>query len=145
LGLTFTEPAKVTGKVTNTGEGFLVEAKVLLNYGAVCSRCLKEINENRTVEVKEEFVQGPRVSDETVYGFTGDLIDLTECLRDEIILALPMKFLCNPQCKGFCSECGTDLNLEACRCPKEKTNHQFEILKNLFAPEGGGSDGKSEE
>ncbi|HEY8464678.1 MAG TPA: DUF177 domain-containing protein [Bacillota bacterium] len=143
LGLTLDQSAKVEGKVTNTGKGFLVEAKVQFNYQASCSRCLTEFTADCCFEVKEEFVKGDHASDETVYGFSGDSIDLTECLRDQIILALPMKFLCTPECKGICPECGKNLNLEVCHCRSEQTNHQFEILKNFLSPKGGGSNGKS--
>lgn len=143
FNLVFEGPIAVKGKVTNTGDGFLVEAEARLRYRTACSRCLQEFGENRSIEVKEEFVQGHSSSDESVYGFAGDLIDLTMCLRDQIILALPMKFLCNPQCRGFCPECGKNLNLESCQCHAEPMNHQFAILKNLLSSEGGGSDGQS--
>lgn len=143
FNLVFTGPVQVNGKVTNTGEGFLVEAEARIDYQTVCGRCLQEFNEKRTIEVKEEFVQGLSSGDETVYSFAGDLIDLTLCLRDQIILALPMKFLCNPECRGFCPECGKNLNFESCQCHAEQINHQFAILKNLFSSEGGGADGKS--
>jgi uncharacterized protein len=139
-----TAPVEVKGRVTNAGEGFLVEATLLLAYQANCDRCLQKFNQTQKIEFKEEFVAGRNSSDETVYSFSGELLDLTKCLSDQIMLALPMKLLCSPTCRGFCTACGANLNFETCRCPKRQTNHQFEILKNLLAPEGGGESGKSQ-
>lgn len=144
MALKPTAPVKVKGKVTNTGEGFLVEADVLWAYQANCDRCLQEFYQTQKIELKEEFVAGRNPSDETVYGFSGELLDLTECLNDQIMLALPMKLLCSPTCRGFCTACGANLNVEVCQCPMQQTNHQFEILKNLLVPEGGGENGKSQ-
>jgi uncharacterized protein len=144
LPLEFTTPVAIQGKVTNTGSGFLLEAELSLDYQARCDRCLTETHQTQKIDIKEEFVSGRDISDETVYGFCGDLIDLTECLRDQIILALPMKFLCSPECRGFCPQCGKNLNAEACNCSEETINHQFEMVKNLLFTKGGGSNGKSE-
>jgi uncharacterized protein len=144
LALEFQGPVVIRGKVTNTGSGFLLEAELNLDYQVSCDRCLDETRQTQKIDIKEEFVPGRDISDETVYGFSGDLIDLTECLRDQIILALPMKFLCSPECRGFCPKCGKNLNMEECHCSEETINHQFEAIKNLIFTEGGGSNGKSE-
>jgi uncharacterized protein len=142
MALKSTVPVAVKGKVTNVGEGFLVEADLLWTYQANCDRCLKEFNRTQRIELNEEFVAGQISSDETIYSFSGDLLDLTKCLNDQIMLALPMKLLCSPSCRGFCAACGANLNFEACQCPSQQTNHQFEILKNLLLPKGGGENGK---
>jgi uncharacterized protein len=144
LALKFTGPVEVKGKVTNTGGGFLLEAELTLDYQVSCDRCMCETRQTHKLDFKEEFVSGHDIANETVYGFSGDLIDLTECLRDQIILALPMKFLCSPECRGFCPKCGKNLNEEECRCSEEIINHQFELVKNLLFKEGGGPNGKSE-
>lgn len=133
LDLVFSEPVKVKGKVTNTGEGFLVEAELSFEYRVGCGRCLEKFNERRTIAIKEEFLPGfSATADDTVFGFTGDLIDLEKCLNEQVLLALPMKFLCNPECRGFCPGCGVNLNKEDCHCPKERINPDFEKLGSLF-------------
>jgi uncharacterized protein len=144
MALQPTAPVTVKGKVTNTGEGFLVEAELSLTYEANCDRCLQKFSQTQKIELKEEFVAGRSPSDETVYSFSGDLLDLTQCMSDQIMLALPMKLLCSPTCRGLCAACGANLNLEVCQCPPQQTNHQFEILKKLLSPEGGGENGKSQ-
>jgi uncharacterized protein len=144
LAIQSNAPVEVKGKVTNTGEGFLVEADLLWEYKANCDRCLQEFTQTQKIELKEEFVAGGDPFDETVYSFCGDLIDLSKCLKDQIMLSVPMKLLCSSTCRGFCATCGANLNFEVCHCPPQPTNHQFEILKNLLEPKGGGEDGKSQ-
>lgn len=46
--------------------------------------------------------------------FDGKVVDLRPLLREELILALPMRFLCSAECKGLCLECGQNLNLGLC-------------------------------
>ncbi len=50
-----------------------------------------------------------------------DTIDLTEDIRQEIIVELPMKILCQENCKGLCPNCGVNLNKEKCRCKKDQS------------------------
>jgi len=46
-------------------------------------------------------------------------IDLTEDIRQEILLEYPMKPLCQEGCKGVCGVCGQNLNEGECPCTKE--------------------------
>lgn len=144
LGIKAAEPLKVKGKVTNTGEGFLVEGLIASSFQVNCSRCMELIETYEEIELREEFIPGfNRAEDDSAYGFQGDIIDLTECLNELVILSLPMKFLCKEDCRGFCSECGTNLNLKDCQCSVQEFDSRFEKLKSLLPTEGGGSDGKS--
>lgn len=52
---------------------------------------------------------------ETSY-YRDDQIDLNELLREQFYLALPMKPLCQDECKGLCSQCGTNRNTGTCTC-----------------------------
>ncbi|MEO8500182.1 MAG: DUF177 domain-containing protein [Vicinamibacteria bacterium] len=51
--------------------------------------------------------------------YKGDVLDLTSMVREQILLAQPMKRLCREDCKGVCPTCGADRNLVNCGCPKE--------------------------
>lgn len=143
LGLKLIGPAQIEGKVTNTGEGFLVEANLSFTYQANCSRCLEPFQTTQNLQIKEEFVSGYNpVEDDSVFSFQGDIIDLKTCIDEQVILALPMKFLCNADCRGFCSECGINLNHQQCGCSVQGIDPRFEKLKSLLPTEGGGSNGK---
>ncbi len=51
--------------------------------------------------------------------FDGKVVDLRPLLREELILSLPMRFLCSSACRGLCLACGQNLNLGLCEpgCP----------------------------
>ncbi len=58
----------------------------------------------------------------------GDLLDLEPVLRDAVVLAFPLSPLCNPGCRGLCSECGANLN--------ENPDHQHETVDPRWAALG---------
>ena len=61
----------------------------------------------------------------------GEDIDLGAILREELLLALPPKPLCRPECKGICAGCGAELNHEPCTC-KPVTDPRWDALKALL-------------
>ena len=62
-----------------------------------------------------------------------DIIDLTDPIREDMIIALPIRPLCDEACKGLCFQCGQNLNLNQCQCRKgEHTmGGPFSILEDL--------------
>jgi len=67
--------------------------------------------------------------EEDSYPLAGDRVELSEMLREHIILAAPMQPLCREDCRGLCSVCGQDLNERRCECPEERRNSPFMILQ----------------
>ena len=48
--------------------------------------------------------------------YRDDEIDLSELLREQFYLALPMKPLCREDCRGLCPQCGVNRNTGTCDC-----------------------------
>ena len=48
--------------------------------------------------------------------YEGDGLLLEDVLREQVLLATPVKLVCRDDCKGLCPQCGTNLNVEACNC-----------------------------
>jgi uncharacterized protein len=48
--------------------------------------------------------------------FSGDFIEVADIVREQILLSLPMKPICQEQCQGLCPHCGKNRNLDACNC-----------------------------
>jgi uncharacterized protein len=63
--------------------------------------------------------------------YSGDEIDLTHEIEEQIAMEIPLKPLCNEECKGLCHECGADLNTSTCSCSKEPVSLTFSALKNF--------------
>ncbi len=64
--------------------------------------------------------------------YRDDAIDLAELLREQFYLALPMKPLCVPDCRGLCPECGVNLNVETCQCTRQWEDPRLAGLKALI-------------
>ncbi|MBO5857065.1 MAG: DUF177 domain-containing protein, partial [Clostridia bacterium] len=39
-------------------------------------------------------------------------------IEEDVNLELPTKFLCDEDCKGICTMCGNNLNIDQCDCKK---------------------------
>ena len=63
--------------------------------------------------------------------FTGDEIDPTPELAQELILALPQAVLCRDDCAGLCPVCGGDLNVTSCNCEAPLFHEGLARLKGL--------------
>ena len=59
------------------------------------------------------------------------MIDLTEPIREDVLMAIPSKPLCRDACKGLCPQCGQDLNVKECGCKKDRQNISFNDLDKL--------------
>jgi uncharacterized protein len=63
--------------------------------------------------------------------FSGTQLAIGDILREQVLLALPMKALCRLDCKGLCPQCGTNLNLKSCGCAKEQFNPNLDALLEI--------------
>ena len=102
----------------------------------VCDSCLAGYGE--TIEVKQEqlYEVGPApddMEDEIIY-LTPDTIeiDLTRLLFEGVVLNHPIRMQCKIDCKGLCAGCGTDLNLEKCKCGEKDIDPRWENLRKLI-------------
>jgi uncharacterized protein len=59
------------------------------------------------------------------------VIDLADDVRQTVLLAVPLKLLCDEGCKGLCTRCGANLNKEPCACPPEPEDARWETLRGL--------------
>jgi uncharacterized protein len=63
--------------------------------------------------------------------YSGDEIDLSELLRESLLLELPMRPLCSDDCVGLCSVCGKNLNQGPCGCVHDDVDPRWAVLKDL--------------
>jgi uncharacterized protein len=129
----------LTGSITQQGDGtVLLRATVDCPIGVACARCLGDSQLEAGGDLTLTFVpegqqfgadggEGPDgleltsdALDEMTY--RGRTLDLAETLREQLLLAIPMKPLCErgDSCRGLCGRCGRDLNqvdLDIENCP----------------------------
>ena len=63
--------------------------------------------------------------------YEDDRIDLGQLMREQFLLAVPMKPLCRDECRGLCVECGTNLNRGTCECRRTWEDPRFAALREL--------------
>ncbi|WP_022854445.1 YceD family protein [Thermodesulfatator atlanticus] len=141
------KPIRASVHLQRWGIDVKVTGQVETEISLICDRCLKEfpfpikskINvllEPRAVlsRLKEEM----RLTkdDLDVIFFDGHLVEVDEVVREEILLAVPMRKLCHEECKGLCPNCGKNLNNGPCQCKKQVPESPFAILKKLVVSSG---------
>jgi uncharacterized protein len=79
-------------------------------------------------EATERSITAP----ETEIGYyQGDSLALEDVLREQVLLSLPLKTLCKPDCKGLCPRCGADRNRQPCSCDMGPSDPCWEALAGL--------------
>jgi uncharacterized protein len=102
-----------------------------------CDRCLSEFNEIRSEknEVLFQLGQDSHISDdEEIVRISPEQkeIDMTDFIKEMLILSVPMKAICKEDCKGICASCGADLNSENCSCSGESADPRWDKLSELL-------------
>lgn len=103
------------------GNALLVTGKLTTAATLRCSRCLKTFEKPMRVE---QFVFHQELAGE-------DFVDLTANIREDIILELPQRALCRPDCKGLCPVCGSDWNEGACQCKPSRGDVRWHALDQI--------------
>jgi len=79
-------------------------------------------------EAPERSITAP----ETEIGYyQKDSLSLEDVLREQVLLSLPVRTLCKPDCKGLCPRCGENRNSQACHCAEGQNDPRWEALAGL--------------
>lgn len=99
-----------------------------------CRRCLEPVDTEVAEEVTMVFVTD---TDEYEGGGAyelepiGDQLDLSDAVREEVVLATSPFVVCKPECRGLCPQCGKDLNEGSCDCTMEEPDPRWAVLREL--------------
>lgn len=139
----FIGPVRYTIRAVREYDHLRVNGHVNVPISLVCSRCLASygatIESSFTIIFRKGAVEQTASEGETELSehdlisatYSGDEIDLTHEIEEQVAMEVPVKPLCGDGCKGLCVTCGTDLNQGDCSCPREQTNFRFSALKNF--------------
>lgn len=121
----------VEGTYCFDGNHLLVEGTIRTSGMYPCSRCLTPVSVDRNETLSEVYGTEAELP-EDVLPYNGEYIDLTETIRETLILSEPMRVLCRPDCKGLCPQCGANLNEGPCSCPTDNIDPRLEALAQLL-------------
>ena len=128
----------VTFYIENVGDRTLVlsgEAEFTLMIP--CDRCLEpvevpfQLSIERTLDMNLTDEERIANLDEQPY-LQGYNLDVDQLVRDELLLNLPMKVLCDEDCKGICNRCGANLNHETCDCDRSSLDPRMSVIQDIF-------------
>ena len=122
----------VNGQVNSKDEVLELKAHVKTNLELTCSSCLDTFIYPIDIDIEERFTNNKELENEEIMFVDGDTLDITEIIENSIISTLPIKRLCKEDCKGLCSQCGVNKNLENCSCLDYDVDVRLAKLRELF-------------
>lgn len=134
-------PVKVNGTISKADVRYLVEGSLDFQMELDCTRCLETVDTDQTLKFKASYVSPEDYGNSADTELTDDdlevsivensKIDLTELVREQVLLNLPTRFLCKEDCQGLCPKCGKNKNKEGCSCEEKEIDPRWEALKKL--------------
>lgn len=98
--------------VSKVSGGILVSGSCRVVIAGECGRCLLPVEEEICASDIEVFYDPEQFGEEA---------DISEDIRCELLLELPMRLLCSDDCCGLCPDCGCNLNESTCECAGART------------------------
>ncbi|WP_462326175.1 YceD family protein [Desulfobaculum sp.] len=116
----------------------VIQGSVTGRVSIPCDRCM----ERAVVDVEQDFdiyeeIGDTDETDEPRMREEGGIVvlDAGAILWEQFVLALPVKPLCSPECKGLCPQCGINLNTGECSCESESGDPRMAALRGLKVPD----------
>ena len=124
-------PALAELTVTRASSGTVLELVLDVSLEGPCFRCLTDAELPLSLRLREYEATKPEGDEEQTEYLEDDRLDLSAWTHDAIVLALPDKILCRPDCAGLCPVCGKELNLEPHEHSEERMDPRWEKLSQL--------------
>ncbi|MGB9553172.1 MAG: YceD family protein [bacterium] len=123
------EPIKGRIKLFFRGDKYVVNAELEVMVELECRRCLNKFPQKLEINFQEYYEQGsPQYKEGEIelqeeelntFFFEGEAIDLSDSIRENILVSLPWNPLCSESCRGLCPTCGANLNFVDCQCQRK--------------------------
>ena len=135
-GVRLRGPLRLEGTVQQSGSDIVLRGRLTGEAETSCRRCLEPIRQ--PIDEDVVFVYRPGVSpveaerDEVyVLDARAREVDLTDAVREHVLLAAPQYVICEEACQGLCPRCGANLNEGACACREETVDERWAALRRL--------------
>jgi uncharacterized protein len=110
-------------------------------FSVPCARCVEPVEIPlaaefdlifRPVGADSEAPERSITAPETEIGYyQEDSLALEDVLREQVLLSLPVRTLCKPDCMGLCPRCGANRNSQPCQCDVGPSDPRWEALAGL--------------
>jgi uncharacterized protein len=137
INIKILDPIRFSGKIYKVDNELHLHCDITYKYEATCDRCLTSFSAefSTVLSGKLKDIKGKlndeNESEEIIY-YENNFLNLEDYIWSQVVSSLPMKTLCNEDCKGLCPVCGVDLNNQSCDCMGNTIDPRLEKLKELF-------------
>ena len=131
----------ISGRISIDGHVLKIQGDLQARVQVECDRCLKPIELPVKTDFKLEYgtpqqyceSHAAELTEEELElsVFDGDVVDIDEIVREQLLLAVPIQVLCQADCKGLCANCGINRNIADCNCEDKKIDPRWAELKKL--------------
>jgi uncharacterized protein len=122
-----------SARVTRTPQGLLVQVKMAASVLAECGRCLTQFEQPLNIDFTELFAFSPRTTGESGLILPENAhIDLAPLVREYMLLEIPIRPLCNPDCQGLCPVCGERILDQPHEHEEDPIDPRLEELKKFL-------------
>lgn len=136
-GIQWEGPVDVRLRISAAGTGEIVgRGRVSGTILGECRRCLEPVRTELDEELTLVFVAGESDADSEdagAFGYDPGMgeLDLSEAVREEVLLAMNPYVVCDSECPGLCPKCGANLKEGPCGCTEEETDPRWDALREL--------------
>ena len=136
------ELLRVSGVAELVGMDIRLRGSLRTVMEVCCDRCLERTR--RPVEMEFDLFYHPiqtiareeeveiKSEDLDIGFYHGDGLRLEDAVREQVLLSLPMKTVCRPDCAGLCARCGQNRNIARCQCEAHTADPRWAILEKLM-------------
>ncbi|MBA2501829.1 MAG: DUF177 domain-containing protein [Pyrinomonadaceae bacterium] len=142
----FAEQVSLSGRATRKGVEVQLRGKINTRVEVACDRCHRDVSFSISTDFDVKYVpaQNDDVSETAELGaddldasvYEDGWVDADELVREQVLLSVPMRLLCQDECKGLCAGCGADLNSETCSCRQDEIDPRWAALAALKEKNG---------
>lgn len=133
----FQHPVSVDARLDKTHRQLYLTASVAVTGRFQCDRCVEEfsrplVSGYHVFFVYHEADTGTHEEDEVrIINADTTHIDLTDDVRETVLLSIPFKLLCTEDCRGLCPRCGINRNASTCDCRTDEEDSRWTELRKL--------------
>ena len=129
-------------RLMRTARGILVSANYAARARVECARCLTDMETDVRGHFEEEALPSVNIrTGEWIPEVEGDqdkvriddhnVLDLDDLIRQDVLVSVPLRPLCDAACRGLCERCGNNRNSGACTCPADEETEPARPLGRL--------------
>jgi uncharacterized protein len=137
----FPRPVQVELVVRRSLETFALEGRLRWTLSGECCRCLAAVEKDLEASLRLLIQRKPAPAMEleaaaddpeaAIFAPGVKEVDLSDRLRETVIIEMPVRVYCKDDCKGLCPHCGYELNKGPCSCAPRNADPRWVALREI--------------